>query len=48
MLRMIRFWLDLGMDGFRLDAVPYLYGARGNECENCRDPRLFTQFCAPK
>jgi len=25
MYSIIRFWLDLGVDGFRLDAVPYLY-----------------------
>ena len=30
----VRFWLDLGMDGFRLDAVPYLFAREGTNCEN--------------
>lgn len=30
----LRFWLDLGIDGFRLDAVPYLYQEEGTNCEN--------------
>lgn len=30
----IRFWLDLGIDGFRLDAVPYLIEEDGTNCEN--------------
>jgi len=34
MLGVVRFWLDLGIDGFRLDAVPYLYKAEGTSCEN--------------
>jgi maltose alpha-D-glucosyltransferase/alpha-amylase len=34
MIEVIRFWLDLGIDGFRLDAVPYLYEAEGTNCEN--------------
>jgi maltose alpha-D-glucosyltransferase / alpha-amylase len=34
MLRVLRFWLDLGIDGFRLDAVPYLYEEQGTNCEN--------------
>ena len=34
MLEVLRFWLDLGVDGFRLDAVPYLYQEEGTNCEN--------------
>jgi maltose alpha-D-glucosyltransferase / alpha-amylase len=34
MLDVLRFWLDLGLDGFRLDAVPYLYERQGTNCEN--------------
>ncbi|HET9544438.1 MAG TPA: maltose alpha-D-glucosyltransferase [Gaiellaceae bacterium] len=34
MLDVLRFWLDLGLDGFRLDAVPYLYEEEGTNGEN--------------
>ena len=34
MLDVLRFWLDLGIDGFRLDAVPYLYERDGTNGEN--------------
>jgi maltose alpha-D-glucosyltransferase/alpha-amylase len=34
MIEVLRFWLDLGIDGFRLDAVPYLYEAEGTNGEN--------------
>jgi maltose alpha-D-glucosyltransferase / alpha-amylase len=34
MLNVLRFWLDLGIDGFRLDAVPYLYEREGTSGEN--------------
>jgi maltose alpha-D-glucosyltransferase/alpha-amylase len=30
----MKFWLDLGVDGFRLDAVPYLVEREGTNCEN--------------
>ncbi len=33
-LEVLRFWLDLGIDGFRLDAVPYLFEQEGTNCEN--------------
>ena len=31
---MVRFWMDMGIDGFRLDAVPYLFEEEGTNCEN--------------
>ncbi len=34
MLDVVRFWLDLGLDGFRLDAVPYLFERDGTDGEN--------------
>jgi maltose alpha-D-glucosyltransferase / alpha-amylase len=34
MLRVLRFWLDLGVDGLRLDAVPYLIEREGTNNEN--------------
>jgi maltose alpha-D-glucosyltransferase/alpha-amylase len=33
-LEVIDFWFDLGVDGFRLDAVPYLFERQGSNCEN--------------
>src|SRR5262249_34628473 len=34
MLGVLRFWASLGVDGFRLDAVPYLVEREGTNCEN--------------
>jgi maltose alpha-D-glucosyltransferase/alpha-amylase len=34
MLDVMRFWADIGLDGFRLDAVPYLFERDGTNCEN--------------
>jgi maltose alpha-D-glucosyltransferase/alpha-amylase len=33
-LSVMRFWLDLGVDGLRLDAIPYLIERDGTNCEN--------------
>ena len=37
MLGVIDFWAGLGVDGFRLDAVPYLVERDGTNCENLPD-----------
>ena len=41
MLNVIRFWLDLGIDGFRLDAVPYLFERDDTNCENLPETHAF-------
>jgi maltose alpha-D-glucosyltransferase / alpha-amylase len=34
MFQVLDFWLEMGIDGLRLDAVPYLYEREGTNCEN--------------
>jgi maltose alpha-D-glucosyltransferase/alpha-amylase len=34
MWEVMKFWLDMGVDGFRLDAIPYLVEREGTNCEN--------------
>jgi maltose alpha-D-glucosyltransferase / alpha-amylase len=34
MLKVIDYWMELGVDGLRLDAAPYLYEQEGTDCEN--------------
>ena len=34
MFDVVRFWIRTGVDGFRLDAVPYLFEDEGTDCEN--------------
>ncbi len=34
MLDVMKYWLDLGVDGFRVDATPYLFEREGTSCEN--------------
>jgi maltose alpha-D-glucosyltransferase / alpha-amylase len=34
MFDVVDFWLSMGVDGLRLDAVPYLYAREGTTCEN--------------
>lgn len=41
MLDVMRFWLDLGLDGFRLDAVPYLFEREGTNGENLPETHAF-------
>jgi maltose alpha-D-glucosyltransferase / alpha-amylase len=41
MLNVLRFWLDLGIDGFRLDAVPYLFEREGTNCENLPETHAY-------
>jgi maltose alpha-D-glucosyltransferase/alpha-amylase len=41
MLQVLDFWLDMGVDGLRLDAVPYLYERDGTSCENLPETHAF-------
>jgi maltose alpha-D-glucosyltransferase / alpha-amylase len=40
-IKALDFWLDLGVDGLRLDAVPYLYEREGTNCENLPETHAF-------
>ena len=41
MIKILDFWFDLGVDGVRLDAVPYLYEREGTSCENLPETHAF-------
>jgi trehalose synthase len=41
MLNVVRFWLDIGMDGFRADAAPYLFEREGTACENLPETHAY-------
>ena len=41
MFRVVDFWLEMGVDGLRLDAVPYLYKREGTSCENLPETHEF-------
>mgnify|MGYP000970331833 FL=1 len=41
MLKVLDFWLGMGVDGLRLDAVPYLFERRGTNCENLPETHAF-------
>ena len=41
MLDVVSFWLDLGIDGLRVDAVPYLFEREGTNCENLSETHGF-------
>ncbi len=41
LLAAVDFWLSKGVDGLRLDAVPYLFEADGTSCENLPETHVF-------
>jgi maltose alpha-D-glucosyltransferase / alpha-amylase len=41
LVRVLDFWLEMGVDGLRLDAVPYLYEREGTSCENLPETHAF-------
>ena len=41
MMRIVQYWIDLGVDGFRIDAPPYLYEREGTDCENLPETHAY-------
>ena len=41
LMRRVRYWFDMGIDGMRLDAVPYLIEREGTNCENLPETHAF-------
>ena len=41
MLEVVDFWLERGVDGFRLDAVPFLFEQEGTRCEGLPETHTF-------
>ncbi|MFP4095924.1 MAG: maltose alpha-D-glucosyltransferase [Cyclobacteriaceae bacterium] len=39
--KVLDYWIDMGVDGFRLDAVPYLFERDGTNCENLPETHVF-------
>jgi maltose alpha-D-glucosyltransferase/alpha-amylase len=42
-IKIADFWLDLGVDGLRLDALPYLFEKEGTHCENLPETHRFVR-----
>ena len=40
-MRILDYWAGMGVDGFRLDAIPYLYEREGTSCENLPETHAF-------
>jgi len=40
-LKIMRFWFDLGVDGLRLDAISHLYEREGTSCDNLPETHQF-------
>ena len=43
MLDVLKFWMDMGIDGFRADAIPYLFEREGTNCENLPETHAYIQ-----
>ena len=41
MFKIMRYWMDMGLDGFRIDAVPYLYEREGTNGENLPETHAY-------
>ena len=41
LIPVLEFWLDMGVDGMRLDAIPYLFEREGTNCENLPETHAF-------
>ncbi|HKK40658.1 MAG TPA: maltose alpha-D-glucosyltransferase, partial [Cryomorphaceae bacterium] len=39
--QILEYWCEMGVDGFRLDAVPYLFERDGTNCENLPETHVF-------
>jgi maltose alpha-D-glucosyltransferase/alpha-amylase len=46
-IRIMQFWLDMGVDGLRLDAIPYLVEKDGTNCENLPETHNGLRTCGP-
>jgi maltose alpha-D-glucosyltransferase / alpha-amylase len=44
MWKVMKFWRDVGVDGFRVDAVPYLVEREGTSCENLPETHEVVKF----
>ena len=40
-LKVFDFWLEMGVDGLRLDAIPYLFEREGTNCENLPETHAY-------
>ncbi len=43
LMRVVDYWFEMGVDGMRLDAVPYLYEREGTNCENLPETYQFLE-----
>ena len=44
MCRSLIFWMEKGIDGFRLDAIPFLWKSDGTDCENLPQTHTLLRF----